>query len=49
MIIVIALKGAIRDVFNKWPGRNRVQITCNTLITCHVVRRDSSAMKFDRV
>ena len=38
------------------PRRNRVQITCNTLsayhvqhIVCHVVRRDSSAIKFDRV
>ena len=42
----------------KWPGRNRVQITCNTsrayhvqvsYVTCHLVRRDSSAIKFDRV
>ena len=39
-----------------WPGRNRVQITCNTSsaypvlhVVCHVVRRDSSAIKFDRV
>ena len=40
----------------KWPGRNRVQITCKTSsaryvqhVVCHVVRRDSSAIKFDRV
>ena len=40
----------------KWPGRNRVQIKCNTQSTyhvqhvvCHVVRRDSSPIKFDRV
>ena len=37
----------------KWPGHNRVQITWNTLnsitckchVTCHLVRRDSSAIK----
>ena len=40
----------------KWSGRNRVQITCNTSgayhvqhVVCHVVRRDSSAIKIDRV
>ena len=40
----------------KWPGHNRVQITCNTSsayhaqpAVCHLVRRDSSAIKFDRV
>ena len=40
----------------KWPERNRVQITCNTSgahhvqhVVCHVVQRDSSAIKFDRV
>ena len=40
----------------KWPGRNRAQITCNTSrayhvqhVVCHLVRRDSSAIKFDRV
>ena len=40
----------------KWPGRNCVQTTCNALgahhvqlVMCHVVRRDSSAIKFDRV
>ena len=40
----------------KWPERNRVQITCNTLgayrvqhVVYHVVRRDSLAVKFDRV
>ena len=36
----------------KWPGRNRVQITCNTSGDDHVqhvmVRRDSSAIKFGR-
>ena len=37
----------------KWPGRNDVQMTCNTLsayhvqyIVCHVVWRDSSAISF---
>ena len=36
----------------KWPGRNRVQITCNTSnayhvqrTVCHVLRKDSSAIK----
>ena len=40
----------------KWPGCNRVQITCNTSsvyhvqhAVCHVARRDSSTIKFDRV
>ena len=40
----------------KGPGRNRVQITCSTQSACHVqhavchlVGRDSSAIKFDRV
>ena len=40
----------------KWPRHNRVKITCNTSSGCHVqrvvrhlVRRDSSAIKFDRV
>ena len=42
----------------KWPGRNRVQITCNTSsahhvqVSCYVLLgtgRDSSAIKFDRV
>ena len=40
----------------KWPGCNCVQITCNTSsahhvqhAVCHVVRRDSSAIKFYRV
>ena len=39
----------------KWPGRNRVQITCNTSsahhahVVCHLVRRGSSAIKFNRV
>ena len=39
-----------------WPGRNRVQITCSTWsayhvphVVCHVVRRDSSAIRFDTV
>ena len=38
----------------KWPRHNRVKITCNTSrayhvqhIVCHLVRRDSSANKFD--
>ena len=38
----------------KWPRHNRVKITCNTLsayhvqrVVCHLVRRDSSAIKFD--
>ena len=40
----------------KWPGRYSVQIMCNASsaydmqhIVCHVVQRDSSAIKFDRV
>ena len=33
----------------KWPGGNRVQITCKCHVTCQLVRRDSSAIKFDRV
>ena len=40
----------------KWPGCNCVQITCNTSsahhlqhVVCHVVQRDSSAIKFDRI
>ena len=40
----------------KWPGRNHVQITCNTPdayhlhpAVFHLVRRDSSAVKLDRV
>ena len=40
----------------KLPKRNRVQITCNTSsayhvqrVVCHLVRRDISAVKFDRV
>ena len=40
----------------KWPGRNRVQITCNTSgahhvqrVVCHWVRKDSSDIEFDRV
>ena len=40
----------------KWPRHNCVIITCNTLsayhvqhVVCHLVQRDSSAIKFDRV
>ena len=38
----------------KSPRRNRVQIMCNIScatcrVTCHLVRRDSSTIKFDRV
>ena len=40
----------------KWPRHNRVQITCNTSsayhvqhVVCHVIQRDSSAIKFDKV
>ena len=40
----------------KWPRHNGVKITCNTSsayhvqrVVCHLVRRDSSAIKFDRV
>ena len=46
----------LQHVRSSGPGRNRVQITCNTSstyhvqhVTCHVVRRDSAAIKFDRV
>ena len=40
----------------KWPMRSRVQIMCSTYsahhmqhVMCHVVQRDSSAIKFDGV
>ena len=40
----------------KWPGRNCVQIMCNLSgahqvqhVVCHMVWRDSSAKKFDKV
>ena len=40
----------------KWPESNRVQITCNISsdyhvqqVVCYLVRRNSSAVKFDRV
>ena len=40
----------------KWPGCNCVQIMCNTSSTyymqrvaCHVIQRDSPAIKFDKV
>ena len=39
----------------KWPGRNCVQITCIERfsraqhVICHVVRRDSSTIRSDRV
>ena len=40
----------------KWPWHNRVKVTCNTSnayhvqrVVCHLVRRDSSAIEFDRV
>ena len=43
----------------KWPGHNHVQTKCNTSSAYHmqhvvlhatrVIRRDSSAIKFDRV
>ena len=59
MIIMIALKGAIRYFSPtgklKWSERNYVQIMHNTPSTrhvqhvCHVVRRDSSAIMFDKV
>ena len=39
----------------KWPGCNRVQIMCNPSgaqhlqhVVCHVIRRDSSGIKFDK-
>ena len=65
MMMIISLKGVIRDFYNlftaprtstlKWPGRNRVQITCYTESAYHVqhvshmLRRDSSALRFDRI
>ena len=40
----------------RWPGCGRVYMSCNTsgayhvqYAVCHVIRRDSSAIKFDRV
>ena len=62
IIIIIAFKAqfevcfTVANTYSHLPGRNCVQITCNTTnayhvqrVTCHVVRRDSSAIKFDRV
>ena len=59
---MIAFKGtvgdfrALRTVYNSWPGRNRVQMTCDTSsayhvqhVVCHVVQRDRSAIKFGRI
>ena len=47
----------LRQRASKWPGRNRVQVMCNKSSAYHVqpatwyegIRRDSSAIKFDRV
>ena len=33
----------------KWRATHRTLITCKCHVTCHLVRRDSSAFKFDRV
>ena len=33
----------------KSPATHRALITCKCHVTCHLVRRDSSAIKFDRV
>ena len=57
IIIMIALKSEIRKFHNlltaparmlRWPGRNRVQITCNISsayhvqhVVCHLVRSGS--------
>ena len=60
IIIIVAFKGAVRELpptcTLKWLGHNRVQFMCNTSSTyqvqhvmCHLVRRDSSGIKFDRV
>ena len=47
---------SLQHVRSSGPVRNRVQVTCNTSsafhvqpAVCHLVRRDSSAIKFDRV
>ena len=51
----VALSGSLTNIL-KWPGRSRVQTMCNTSSTyhaqhvvCHIVRKDNSATKFDRV
>ena len=56
IIKIIITMMMMRILTLKRPGRNRVQITCNTSsafylehIVCYVLRRDSSAIKFDRV
>ena len=71
IIIIIAFKGAIRDVLqyphsaanclqhvrSSGPGAivcksratQRALITCKCHVTCHLVRSDSSAIKFARV
>ena len=33
----------------KSPATHRALITCKCHVTCHLVRRDSSAVKFDRI
>ena len=54
--IPLGQRGGISKHTLKWPGRNRVQITCNFSgayhvqhLVCHVVRRYSTAIKFDRL
>ena len=54
--ILLTAPRTVSDTTLKWPGRNRVQITCNTSgahhvqhVVCYVVRRDSPAIKFDKV
>ena len=62
MIKIMTLKGAVHCAANclryvrSWPGRSRVQITCNTSGAyhvhhdlCHAVRTDSLPIKIYRV
>ena len=44
IIMMISLKGAIRDFYSILTSPRTV-----SNVVCHVVRRDSSAVEFDRV
>ena len=53
---LITAPRTVSNTYAKVAWRNRVQITCNTSnayhvqpAVCHLVRRDSSAIKFYRV
>ena len=46
MMMIIAMKGAIRDFYNVFTAP---RIVSNTYAEVAMVRKDSSAIKFDRV